>query len=117
MFQDIAGNYTRAVYILPRKQYIALTEDERKFFLADKEYYWLGGSSILTLLIMTTVIYLTHGIIRKKCKTCNNKNINIKENQEEIELQPLSVDNHTNTQEIHPLPRVLTIPTRNVRIA
>ena len=24
---------------LPRKQYIALTEDERKFFLSDKEYY------------------------------------------------------------------------------
>ena len=43
--------------------------------------YWLGGSSILTLLIITTVIYLTHGIIRKNCKTCNNTNLNIKENQ------------------------------------
>ena len=79
--------------------------------------YWLGGSSILTLLIITTIIYLTQGIIRKNCKTCNSKNINIKENQEEIELQPLSVDNKTNTEEIHPLPRVLTIPTTNVRIA
>ena len=37
--QNISGNYTRAVYISPIKQYIALTEDERKFFLADKEYY------------------------------------------------------------------------------
>ena len=79
--------------------------------------YWLGGSKILTLLIITTVIYLTQGIIRKNCKTCNNKNINTKRNQEEVELQPLSVDNRTNTEEIHPLPRVLTIPTRNVRIA
>ena len=220
MYQNISGNYTRAIYILPRKQYIALTEDERKFFLADKEYYntcqktiyhticentqpihetvtttscecqmlirplmeiligtqinvnsevfiynpgfslniseispiiyktmhipsiksffwetkkdeklknlhteespssieeqlldmenshyrhkltqkyWLGGSSILTLLIITTVMYLTQGIIRKNCKTCNNKNLNIKEIQEEVELQPLSVDNQTNT--------------------
>ena len=79
--------------------------------------YWLGGSSILTLLIITTVIYLTQGIIRKNCKTCNNKNINIKEKQEEIELQPLSVDNQTNIEEIHPLPRELKIPTTNVRIA
>ena len=79
--------------------------------------YWLGGSSILTLLIITTVIYLTQGIIRKNCKTCNNKNLNIKEIQEEVELQPLSVDNEANTEEIHPLPRVLTIPTTNVRIA
>ena len=39
VFQNISGNYTRAVYILPRKQYIALTEDERKFFSADKNYY------------------------------------------------------------------------------
>ena len=79
--------------------------------------YWLGGSSILTLLIITTVMYLTQGIIRKNCKTCNNKNINIKENQEEVDLQPLSVDNQTNTEEIHPFPRVLTIPATNVRIA
>ena len=79
--------------------------------------YWLGGSSILTLLIITTVIYLTQGIIRKNCKSCDNKNLNIKENQEEIELQPLSVDNQANIEEIHPLPRVLTIPTTNVRIA
>ena len=39
VFQDISGDYTRAVYISPRKQYIALTEGERKFLLADKEYY------------------------------------------------------------------------------
>ena len=79
--------------------------------------YWLGGSSILTLLIITTAIYFTQGIIRKNCKTCNNKNLNIKENQEEVELQPLSVDNQENTEEIHPQRRVLTIPTTNVRIA
>ena len=59
--------------------------------------YWLGGSSILTLLTITTIIYLTQGIIRKNRKTCNNKNINIKENHEEVELQPLSVDNQTKT--------------------
>ena len=181
VFQGISGNYTRAVYILPRKQYIALTIDERKFFLADKEYYdtcrktiyhtickntqpihetffwetkkdeklknlhmeeslstieeqllnmennhykhklnrkyWLGGSSILTLSIITTALYLTRGIIRKNSKICNNKNLNIKEKQEKVELQPLSVDNQTNTEEIHPIPRVLTIPTTNVRIA
>ena len=39
VFQNISENHTRAVYILPKKHYIALTEDERKFFLADKEYY------------------------------------------------------------------------------
>ena len=48
--------------------------------------YWLGGSSILTLSIIATVIYFTQGIIRRNCKTCNNKNLNIKENQEEVEL-------------------------------
>ena len=39
MFQHISENHTRALYILPRKQYIALTEGERKFFLIDKDYY------------------------------------------------------------------------------
>ena len=39
VYQNISGNYTRAIYILPRKQYIALTEEERKFFLTDKDYY------------------------------------------------------------------------------
>ena len=39
VYQNISGNYTRAVYILPRKQYIALTEDERELFLTDKDYY------------------------------------------------------------------------------
>ena len=38
VFQNISENHTRAVYILPKKQYIALTEDERKFFSADKVY-------------------------------------------------------------------------------
>ena len=38
VYQNISGNYTRAIYISPRKQYIALTEDERKFFLTDKDY-------------------------------------------------------------------------------
>ena len=74
-------------------------------------------SSILTLLIITTVIYLTQGIICKNCKNCNNKNLNIKENQEEVELQPLSVDNQANTEEIFPQRRVLINPTTNVRIA
>ena len=82
-----------------------------------KQKYWLGASSILTLLIITTAIYFTQGIIRKNCKTCDNKKINIKENQEGVELQPLSVDNQANTEEIHPQRRVLTIPTTNVRIA
>ena len=39
VYQNISGNHTRAVYILPGKHYIALTEDERKFFLTDKDYY------------------------------------------------------------------------------
>ena len=39
VFQNIPENYTRAVYILPKKQYIALTEDERNFFSADEVYY------------------------------------------------------------------------------
>ena len=41
----------------------------------------------------------------------------MKENQEEIELQLLSMDNQVNTEEIHPQRRVLTTPTTNVRIA
>ena len=97
------------------EQLLDMENNHYKHKLTQK--YWLERSSIVTLLIITTVIYLTQGIIRKNCKTCNNKNINIKENQEEIELQPLSVDNQTNAKEIHPLPRVLTIPTTNVRIA
>ena len=56
-------------------------------------------------------------MIRRNCKTCNNKNFNIKENQEEVELQRLSVVNQANTKEMHPQRRVLTIPTTNVRIA
>ena len=79
--------------------------------------YWLGGSSVLSLLIITTAIYFTQGIICKNCKTCNHKNLNIKENQEEVELQPLSVENQANTEEIHPQRRVSTNPTTNVRIA
>ena len=39
VYQNISENHTRAVYISPKKQYIALTEDERNFFLADKDYY------------------------------------------------------------------------------
>ena len=100
------------------------TIEEQLFDMENNHYkhkliqkYWLGGSNILTLSIITTVIYLTQGIIRKNCETCNNKKIKTKRNQEEIELQPLSVDNQTNTEQIHPLPRVLTIPTTNVRIA
>ena len=38
-YQNISENYTKAVYILPKKQYITLTEDERKFFLVDKDHY------------------------------------------------------------------------------
>ena len=37
--QKISENYTRPAYISPKKQYISLTEDERKFFLVDKDYY------------------------------------------------------------------------------
>ena len=100
------------------------TIEEQLFNMESNHYkhkvtqkYWLGGSSILTLLIITTAIHFTQGIIRKNCKTCNNKNLNIKENQEEVEIQPLSVDNQAYTEEIHPQRRVLTIPTTNVRIA
>ena len=39
VYLNISENYTRAVCVLPRKQYIAQTEDERKFFLTDKDYY------------------------------------------------------------------------------
>ena len=39
VYQNLSENYTRAVYILPRKQYIALREDGRKFLLTDKDYY------------------------------------------------------------------------------
>ena len=35
--------------------------------------YWLGGSSILTLLIITTVIYATQRFLRRNCKTCNKE--------------------------------------------
>ena len=96
------------------EQLLHMANNHNKNKLAQK--YWLGGSSILTLLIITTAIYFTQGIIRKNCKTCNNKNSNINENQEEVELQPLSVVNQANTEEIHPQRRVLTIPTANVRI-
>ena len=97
------------------EQLLDLESNHYKHKLSQK--YWLGGSSILTLLIITTTIYFTQGIIHKNCKTCNNKNSNIKENQEGVELQPLSVVNQENTEEIHPHPRVLTIPTTNDRIA
>ena len=60
------------------EQPLDLERNHYKNKLAQK--YWLGGSSILTLLIITTIIYFTQGIIRKNCKTCNNKNLNIKEN-------------------------------------
>ena len=79
--------------------------------------YWLGESSIFTLLVITTFIYFPQRFLRKNCKTCNNKDSYIKENQEEVELQPLSAGNQTNTEEIHPQRRVLTISTTNVRIA
>ena len=37
--QNISKNYTGALLITPKKQYIALTEEERKFFIADKNHY------------------------------------------------------------------------------
>ena len=86
-------------------------------FLLFFNWSWFHESKLTLLLIITTIIYLTQGIIRKNCKTCNNKNLSTKENQEEVELQPLSVDNQANTEEIHPQRRVLTIPTTNFRIA
>ena len=48
------------------EQLLDMENDHYKHKLAQK--YWLGGSSILTLLIITTVIYLTQGIIRKTVK-------------------------------------------------
>ena len=53
------------------EQLLDLENNHYKHKLVQK--YWLGGSSILTLLIITTVIYFTQRIIRKNCKTCNNK--------------------------------------------
>ena len=35
--QNMIENYIRTVYIISKKHYIALTKDERKFFLADKD--------------------------------------------------------------------------------
>ena len=82
------------------EQLLDLENHHYKNKLAQK--YWLGGSSILTLLIITTFIYFTQKFLRKNCKTCNNKNGNIKENQEEVELQRLSAGNQINTEKIHP---------------
>ena len=39
VYQNIPENYTKAVYTSPKKEYISPTEDERKLFLADKDYY------------------------------------------------------------------------------
>ena len=113
--EELKSLHTEESLTTIEEQLLEMESNHYKHKLTQK--YWLGASSIPTLLIRATVIYLTQGIIRKNCKTCNNKNFNIKENQEEIELQPLSVDNHANTEEIHPLPSVLTIPTKNFRIA
>ena len=63
-------------------QLLDLENNHYKNELAQK--YWLGGSSILSLLIITTVIYFTQGFLRKNCKTCYNKNLNIQDNQEEV---------------------------------
>ena len=60
---------------------------------------------------------MTQEFLRKNCKTCNNKNLNIQENQKEVELQPFPAGNQTNTEETHPQRRVFTIPTTDVRIA
>ena len=38
MYQNILINNTGAVYIIPKRQYLALVKDGRKFFLADKNY-------------------------------------------------------------------------------
>ena len=92
-----------------------MENDHYKNKLAQK--YWLGGFSILTLLIISTVIYFTQIFIHKNCKTCNNKNPKIKDKQEEVELQPLSAGNQANAVEIHPQRKLLTIPRTNVSIA
>ena len=82
------------------EQLLNLESNHYKHKLAQK--YWLGESSILTLLIITAVIYFAQGIIRRNCKTCNNKNSNIKEKQEEVELQPLSIVNRANREKFTP---------------
>ena len=97
------------------EQLLDLESNHYKHKITQK--HWLGGSSILTLLIITTVIYFTQGIICRNCKTCNNKNLDIKENQNKVELQPLSVVNQANTEKIYHQRRVLTIPIKNVKIA
>ena len=39
VYQYICSNATGSIYIIPQTQYFALENDERKFFLIDKEYY------------------------------------------------------------------------------
>ena len=53
------------------EQLLDLESKHYKPKLAQK--YWQGGSSILTLLIITTVIYFAQGIIRRNCETCKIK--------------------------------------------
>ena len=113
--QKLKNLHTEESLSTIEEQLFDLENNHYKNKLAQK--YWLGGSSILILLVIKTVIYFTQRFIRKNCKTCNYKNANIKEKQEEVELQPLSAGKQVNTKEIHPQRRLLTISTTNVRIA
>ena len=81
------------------EQLLNLENHHYKNKLAQK--YWLLGSSILTILVITIAIYFTQRFLRETCKTCNKKKSYIKENQEEVKLQPLSASNLANVEEIH----------------
>ena len=80
--EKLVNLHTEELLSTIEEQLLDMENNHHKNKLAEK--YWLGGSSILPLLIITTIIYLTQGTIRKNCKTCNNKNLNIKENQDEV---------------------------------
>ena len=76
VFQNISGNYTRAVYTLLRKQYIALTEDERKFFSADKDGYDICQKTIYhTICESTQPIHETVTTTSCECLMLTNSGI------------------------------------------
>ena len=86
VYQNISENYTNAVYILPRRQYIALTEEERKFFLADKDYYDTYKKTIYHTIcestqpihkIVTTTSYECLMLTRPSMKALQQFDVNI----------------------------------------
>ena len=66
---------------------------EEPFYLSYCQSLWNNFRSEAGYLYRL-VVYFTERFFRENCKTCNNKNSNLKENQE-VELQPLSAGNQT----------------------